>query len=74
MVIKQTQIKLSAMEKDVCRNSQLKNKVELLKTDNLELKTKLNITETSISEKFDLILIRINICEDKLKEDTRQNK
>ena len=56
IVIEDTQIRLSAMEKDVYRNNLMENKIKQLEKDNLDLKTKQNAVEILLSEKIDALL------------------
>jgi hypothetical protein len=64
-VIKETQTRLSAMQKDVYKNNQIENKVNQLEKDNLDLKIKLNTTETLLRKKFEELLNKIKVLEPK---------
>ena len=64
-VIKKTQTRLSAMQKDVYNNNQIGNKVNQLEKDNLDFQIKLNTTEMLLSKKFEELLNKIKILEPK---------
>ena len=60
-VIKQTQNRISVMEKEVEWNSLIENRVKQLEKDNMELKTKLSTTERTICDKFEMRLSKISV-------------